>query len=83
MYLFTEPNSLFPSLKNKTKKLKPGRRHLIGVMQTSDVLGSPDNKYGNVNVFSNGGRIQPGCYDNDTDIRQCNFIILYISKFLI
>ena len=51
---------------------KPNDRHFIGVMQTSDLVGSSEDKYGNVNVFSNGGRLQPGCYKNETDIQQCN-----------
>ena len=46
--------------------------NFVGVMQTSDIIGSPELlNLGMVNVFSNGGRLQPGCYTNEKDISQC------------
>ena len=44
-------------------------------MQTSDILGSSDSKIGNVDVLSNGGRIQPGCYRNENNINECKIPI--------
>ena len=55
----------------QTEEFKPSKKHFVGVMQTSDVLGSPDKKIGSFNVFSNGGRLQPGCYTNENSIQQC------------
>ena len=45
----------------------------VGVMQTSDVLGSPDLRIGNVDVLSNGGRLQPGCYSDEDNISECKY----------
>ena len=51
-------------------------RSFVGVLQTSDVLGSPDLRIGSVNVLSNGGRLQPGCYSDENNITECNFKII-------
>ena len=44
----------------------------VGVMHTSDVNGDPESRYGNVDVYSAGGRLQPGCYKDENNITQCN-----------
>ncbi len=43
----------------------------IGAIHTSDVIGDPESKLGNVDVYANGGRLQPGCYYNQNYINQC------------
>ena len=47
-------------------------RSFVGVLQTSDVLGAPESKIGDINAFSNGGRLQTGCYSNENNISECN-----------
>ena len=49
---------------------KPGV--FVGVMHTSDVNGDPEGMHGQVDVYSAGGRLQPGCYKNESDINLCN-----------
>ena len=46
----------------------------VGVIQTSDILGSPGLRIGNVNVLPNGGRLQPGCYSDENNISECKYI---------
>ncbi len=43
----------------------------VNVLHTADILGDPDSKYGSVDIYANGGRLQPGCYTNTSDITQC------------
>ena len=52
-----------------------GTRSLI--FHTSDVIGTPDSKFNGINVYINGGRLQPGCYTNSTDISQRNSFCKY------
>ena len=62
---------MFPNLKNQEfweRNLQ--QRNFVGVLQTSDILGYPDTKIGNVDVLSNGGRLQPGCYKNSKNINE-------------
>ena len=40
-------------------------------MHTSDVIGDPESRIGNVDVYTNGGRLQPGCYNNENNITGC------------
>ena len=63
---------MFPNLKTAVD-VQEGKRSksFVGVIQTSDVLGTSDNKIGNVDVLSNGGRLQPGCYSNENNIAEC------------
>ena len=65
-----DPNSMFPNLK-KVKFDKKGKKSFVGILQTSDILGYPDNKIGNADVLSNGGRLQPGCYKDSNNIKEC------------
>ena len=58
-------------------------RSFVGVLQTSDILGSPDLRIGNVNVLSNGGRLQPGCYSDENNITECNFKIISMEILII
>ena len=46
----------------------------VGSIQTGDLLGNPEMKMGNVNVYSNGGRLQPGCYTNESNIFECESV---------
>ena len=48
-------------------------RSFVSVFQTSDVLGAPESKIGNINAFLNGGRLQTGCYSNENNISECNY----------
>ena len=50
--------------------LDSGKRSksFVNVLQTSDILGSPDARLGNLNVQLNGGRIQPGCHKNENNM---------------
>ena len=48
-------------------------RSFVNVLQTSDILGTPNAKLGNLNVILNGGRLQPGCFTNENNITQCDF----------
>ena len=70
---------MFPNLINRSElgeqEIKPNKKTFIGIMQTSDVLGNPDQKMGNVNVFSNGGRLQPGCYTDKNNINQLGYAL--------
>ena len=50
-------------------EIAPGA--FVGVMHTSDIIGDPEGRFGNVDVYTNGGRLQPGCYNNEEDIHQC------------
>ena len=47
-------------------------RSFVGVIQTSDVIGAPDSKIGNIDALSNGGRLQSGCYSDEKNISECN-----------
>ncbi len=71
-----DPRTLFPNLPN-FMEFDNGPKSFIGVMQTSDLLGNPDNKIGNVDVLSSGGRLQPGCYSNSNNIHECNLKFSY------
>ena len=74
---------MFPNLVKRSKiqgEIKPRKKTFVGIMQTSDVLGNPDEKVGNVNVFSNGGRLQPGCYSNEDDIEQRNLFLALLDN---
>ena len=51
----------------------------VGVMHTSDVNGDPESRYGNVDVYSAGGRLQPGCYYDENNITQCMYRIRIIG----
>ena len=86
MYLiyFSDINKMFPGLINRSgpgdEGLKPlldkNKKTFVGIMQTSDVLGNPDAKnMANVNVFSNGGRLQPGCYSDQNNINQLGYAL--------
>ena len=48
-------------------------RSFVNVLQTSDILGNPNAKLGNLNVILNGGRLQPGCFTNENNITQCDY----------
>ena len=54
-------------------------KSFVNVLQTSDILGNPDAKLGNLNVILNGGRLQPGCFKNENNITECN---CYFDYFL-
>ena len=75
---------MFPGLINRSgpgdEGLKPlldkNKKTFVGIMQTSDVLGNPDAKnMANVNVFSDGGRLQPGCYTDKNNINQLGYAL--------
>ena len=34
-------------------------------------LGTSDKQIGNVDVLSNGGRLQPGCYSDENNVNEC------------
>ena len=53
-------------------------KSFVNVLQTSDILGTPDAKLGNLNVILNGGRLQPGCFTNENNITQCDYFNIYI-----
>ena len=53
-------------------------KSFVNVLQTSDILGNPDAKLGNLNVILNGGRLQPGCFTNENNITQCDYFNIYI-----
>ena len=38
-------------------------------------LGTSDKQIGNVNVLSNGGRLQPGCYSDENNVNECKDIL--------
>ena len=48
----------------------------VGVMHTSDVIGDPESRIGNVDVYTNGGRLQPGCYNNENNITECKLSLI-------
>ena len=58
--------------RSSTVKIRPQPGVFVGVMHTSDVNGDPESRYGNVDVYSAGGRLQPGCYYDENNITQCN-----------
>ena len=43
-------------------------------------LGTSDKQIGNVDVLSNGGRLQPGCYSDENNVNECKN---FFSSFLI
>ena len=57
---------------SSTVRIGPQPGVFVGVMHTSDVNGDPESRYGNVDVYSAGGRLQPGCYYDENNITQCN-----------
>ena len=64
--------NIFPHLSGGGQvEVESGPRSFVGIMQTSDILGNPDKKIGNVDVLSNGGRLQAGCYTNENNIFEC------------
>ena len=63
---------------NQTNEIQSEAKPFVGVIQTSDVLGSPDVKKGNVDVLFNGGRLQPGCYSNESFINECDILLLLL-----
>ena len=69
------PNSLFHNLKDSKENYfnESKRKSFVGVIQTSDFLGSPDFKLGNADILSGGGRIQPGCYKSTDSIEGCKY----------
>lgn len=48
------------------------KRHTGTVLHTSDIVGDPESQFGAIDIYVNGGRLQPGCYTNEKDISQCN-----------
>lgn len=84
--ILTELFKDFPQLKKvvatllnptEVKKAKSKRnRHqwppgvFVGSIHTSDVIGDPEHKIGHVSVYTNGGRLQPGCYENEKNLTQ-------------
>ena len=60
---------MFPNYKGFLEAKHSG---FVGTIQTGDLLGNPEKKIGNVNVYSNGGRLQPGCYTSESNIFECN-----------
>ena len=68
--LFIDPNNLFPQVLPIKENVEGMKDNFVNVMQTSDVIGSPDKKIGTFDVFSNGGRLQPGCYIDQDKIKQ-------------
>ena len=52
-------------------------KSFVNVLQTSDILGNPDAKLGNLNVILNGGRLQPGCFTNENNITQCDYFNIH------
>lgn len=74
MYFFSDLSALFPHLQwrdNYRYKDSGDDDGFVGIMQTSDILGNPERRIGNADVLSNGGRLQPGCYRNESNIREC------------
>ena len=53
-------------------------KSFVNVLQTSDILGNPNAKLGNLNVILNGGRLQPGCFTNENNITQCDYFIFFL-----
>ena len=71
---------------NTFKRSRPTINHpgvFVGVMHTSDVNGDPESRYGNVDVYSAGGRLQPGCYYDENNITQCNITFRYYTPYLV
>ena len=58
-----------------------GNNVFVGVMHTSDVIGDPESRIGNVDVYTNGGRLQPGCYNNENNITECKIDLISYQEF--
>ena len=75
-FFFADVKENFPNL---DCSLDSGKRSksFVNVLQTSDILGTPDARLGNLNVILNGGRLQPGCFTNENNITQCDYFNIF------
>ena len=73
---FLDPNKTGKTQKRSRSIINWGNNVFVGVMHTSDVIGDPESRIGNVDVYTNGGRLQPGCYNNENNITECKIDLL-------
>ena len=80
IYFPTDVKENFPNLDVPLAKVDSGKRSrsFVNVLQTSDILGNPNAKLGNLNVILNGGRLQPGCFTNENNITQCDYFNIFL-----
>ena len=74
---------MFPNLNGTSASAKRSAKRslsFVSVLQTSDILGTPDERFGNLNVQSNGGRLQPGCFRNENNISECKILTKHCYK---
>ena len=75
-FLDLDPNKTGKKQMRSKRIINWGNNVFVGVMHTSDVIGDPESRIGNVDVYTNGGRLQPGCYNNENNITECKLSLI-------